>query len=129
MFARGVYVGGLLLVAGCGHHPVGRPPTPAEIAEINDLAAGDPAGMRLYATEPLRPIPDAPPNMRRILSADEHQLTVVTDSGDVWLMETANHRSPLGDARHLRARRRAVTPAQKSGPSAATLVFSVSGTS
>jgi len=93
MLARSVYVGLVLLVAGCGHHPVGRPPTPADIAEINDFAAGDPAGMRLYAgereraTDPVRPIPDAPPRIRRILSADEHQLTVATDAGDVWLIE------------------------------------------
>ena len=73
----------LVLTAGCAHRRLPGPPTAAEIAEINQVAAKDPAGMRVVYLDPdpcgpgactvesVRPVSDGPPSkIRRILSAD-----------------------------------------------------------
>lgn len=100
MPTRRVLAGLLILAAGCGHRRLPRLPTPADIAEINDVALGDPAGIQLHyrdarpcppgacTVESLRPVPEGPPSqVRRILSADQRRLAVLTDSGDVWTLD------------------------------------------
>ncbi len=90
----------LVLSPGCGHRRLPGAPTPAEIAEINEVAGKDPAGIRLdYAdakpcppgactVESVRPVFDGPPSkIRRIVSADGQHLTVVTDSGEIWHLD------------------------------------------
>ncbi len=97
MLPRRVLAGLLVLAAGCGHRRLARLPTPGDVAELNQLAAGDPAGIRLEYRPPsacgpgpctVQSIGPAPPaRVRRILSADDRQLTVVADSGEVWILD------------------------------------------
>jgi hypothetical protein len=99
VFARVVLVGLLALVWGCAHHEVGRPPSGPEIADMNK-AGGGPAGMNLLYVSPdpcrtegctvetVRPVSGgAPSKIRQIVSADERQLTVVSESGEVWHLD------------------------------------------
>jgi hypothetical protein len=100
----------VLFAGGCAHHRVGRPPTAAEIEEINH-AAGDerPAMFLSYAAgqnpeaegidpaAPVRPIPNAPPfEIERVVGVDAQRLTVIDAAGQtrsidlskLWGVET-----------------------------------------
>jgi len=85
-----------LSLAGCAHHYIGWPPTPAEIDKINRVARnGD--GSSLMALipvapieadddavefQPVRPIVDRSlPDIRQVLSADAATLTIVDKKG------------------------------------------------
>ncbi len=102
MLKRRLLTGLLVLAAGCAHRRLPRLPTAADVAELNDLAAGDPAGIRIYYRDatPCGPGPwpcpveslgsvrgASPVQVRRILSADERRLTVVAASGEVWVLD------------------------------------------
>ena len=105
------------LAGGCAHvHRVGRPPSPAELDEINGSASGEPGTFTVHYFDPTRPcdggtctaegprpVFDAPPfEIERIVSASAGQLTVVTQTGDLWHLElskvagvTTRHRATL----------------------------------
>ena len=95
---------------------VGRPPSPDEIEEINGSASGEPGTFTIHYFDPTRPcdggtctvegprpVFDVPPfEIERIVSVEAGQLTVVTQTGDVWHLElskvagvTTRHRATL----------------------------------
>ena len=89
----------LTLVVGCAYqHQVGYPPSVGEIAEINRAGGGQP--ISVHYVDPLAvcvggactvsgatSVPSGPPpDIERIVSADNHQLAVVTTSGERWTL-------------------------------------------
>ena len=104
------------LSIGCVHvHRVGRPPTPAELDEINGSASGEPGTFTVHYFEPgqpcdgtctvegPRPAFDIPPSeIARIVSVDAGQMTLVAQTGEVWHLQlskvagvTTRHRATL----------------------------------
>lgn len=84
----------VVLAAGCAHHWVGRPPTLAEIGEINRAAKNDdgssvmalvpvvPVATAIDAFQPARPIVDtSTPEIRQVVSANATKLIVVDNKG------------------------------------------------
>ncbi|MFL5306129.1 MAG: hypothetical protein ACJ8F1_13000 [Polyangia bacterium] len=70
------------LIAGCAHHQVGRPPSAAEIAAINDTPETGAAAITVYY------LADSPRSeVRRIVAADDRQLTVLAASGENWHLD------------------------------------------
>jgi hypothetical protein len=102
---------------GCAHvHRVGRPPSPAELDEINGSASGEPGTFTVHYFEPTkscdggsctiegaRPVFDVPPfEIERITSVEAGQMTVVAQTGEVWHLDlskvagvTTQHRATL----------------------------------
>jgi hypothetical protein len=87
---------------GCAHvHRVGRPPSPAELDEINGSASGEPGTFTVHYLDPTRPcdggsctvegprpVFDVPPfEIERIVSVQAGQMTVVAQTGAVWHLE------------------------------------------
>lgn len=110
-------VSALALMTGCAHvSRVGRPPSQDEVEEINRSASGEPGTFAIHYFDPTRPcdggtctvegqrpVFDVPPSeIERIVSVDAGQLTVVTQTGDVWHLDlsriagvTTRHRATL----------------------------------
>jgi hypothetical protein len=89
----------LMFIAGCAHyHRVGSPPTVDDIAEINLAGGGQPISVSyvdslascvggLCSVSGASSVPSGPPSdIQRIVSAEQHQLTVVTSSGERWTL-------------------------------------------
>jgi hypothetical protein len=87
---------------GCAHHAtVGRPPTANEIEEINRETAQGAGTMLLHYVDPEhlcgggvctvdgpRPTLDTPPLViERITEANDRQMAVVAETGDVWHLD------------------------------------------
>ena len=107
----------LALSTGCAHVcRVGRPPSPAEVEEINSSASAEPGTFSIHYFDPTRPcaggtcnaeeqrpVFDVPPSeIERIVSVEAGQLTVVAQTGDVWHLDlskvagvTTRHRATL----------------------------------
>jgi hypothetical protein len=93
------------LTIGCAHvHRVGRPPSPAELDEINGSASGEPGTFTVRYFDPAkscdgascsaegsRPVFDVPPlEIERITSVEAGQMTVVAQKGEVWHLDLSN---------------------------------------
>jgi hypothetical protein len=89
----------LTFITGCAHqHRVGYPPSEAEIGEINRAGGGqviavqyvDPLAVCVggaCSVSGATVVPAGPPaEIERIVSADSHQLTVVSTSGERWTL-------------------------------------------
>jgi hypothetical protein len=107
----------LALGIGCAHvHRLGRPPSPAELDEINGSASGEPGTFTVHYFDPTRPcdggictiegsrpVFDAPPfEIERITSVEAGQMTVVAQTREVWHLDlskvagvTTRHRATL----------------------------------
>ena len=100
--SRVAVITALALLAGCAHvRRVGRPPSPAEVEEINSSTTGEPRTFMLHYFDPNRPcdggtctvegprpVFDVPPSeIQRIASVEAGQLTVVTRTGEVWHLD------------------------------------------
>lgn len=108
----------VLVNTGCSHHWVQRPPTVADISEINRIAetgdsphlialipaSGPAPAENGDATQPARPIVDAfPTEIQRIVAADPARLTVIDKQGTTRSVDLA-----LLDGMTTRNRTRAV---------------------
>ena len=89
------------LSLGCAHvRRVGRPPSPADLDDINGSASGELGTFTLRYFDPgkpcegtctvegPRPALDIPPSeIGRIVSVDAGQMTVVAQTGEVWHLD------------------------------------------
>ena len=107
----------LALLTGCAHvRRVGRPPSQGEVEEINSSTTGEPGTFTIHYLDPVRPcdggtctversraVFNVPPSeIQRIASVEAGQLTVVTQTGEVWHLDlskvagvTTRHRATL----------------------------------
>jgi hypothetical protein len=104
------------LVVGCAHvHRLRRPPSQAELDDINGSASGEVGTFTLRyfdlgqpcngtcTVEGPRPAFDIPPSeIARIVSVDAAQMTVVAQTGEIWHLQlskvagvTTRHRATL----------------------------------
>lgn len=110
-------------LSGCAHHRVGRPPTPAEIAEINDTADPDlrPVMALLYDCDGApcpppsasrdggRSIPGTRPvNIERIVAVEDGRVKVVDPDGNTQAVDLAAVRGVAVLNRNRSAARRGV---------------------
>ncbi len=100
--SRVAVITALALLAGCAHvRRVGRPPAQGEVEEINSSTAGEPGTFTLHYFDPVRPcdggtctvegsraVFNVPPSeIQRIASVEPGQLTVVTQTGELWHLD------------------------------------------